>query len=157
MSIALHGTLSENRASAPKRHARRPAVAAASTFLMVACGGAERRNPAAPSVNSRAATIESSVAASGAPSDTIALQPVVNSVDFPPRNEPFVFRQALEAKYRDGLGRTAQSSFVDIEGTIVWTQEYLRYRKNSCSHAEAVRRVFLQIDGFGVQPVCSFL
>ena len=27
--------------------------------------------------------------------------------------------------------------------------------KNACSHTEAVARVFLQIDGFGIQPVCA--
>lgn len=73
---------------------------------------------------------------------------------FPPRNEPFDFRQQLEAKYRDGLHRTASSTFVDIEGTIVWTQEYLRYRLNACNHADAATRVFQQIDGAGIQPDC---
>jgi len=76
-------------------------------------------------------------------------------VTFPPRNEPFLFRTNLETKYRDGLRRQATTSFVDIEGTIVWTQEYLRYRVNQCSHAEAVARVMRQIDGFGVQAVCG--
>jgi hypothetical protein len=88
------------------------------------------------------------------------IQPVCGSgpsgqVLFPPRNEPFDFRQQLEAKYRDGLHRTATSTFVDIEGDIVWTQEYLRYRVNSCGHAEAADRVFRQIDGGGVQPDCQ--
>ena len=71
---------------------------------------------------------------------------------FPPRNEPFLFRTNLEAKYRDGLRREPTSSYVDIEGSIVWTQEYLRYRVNQCGHAEAVSRVLRQIDGFGVDP-----
>ena len=39
--------------------------------------------------------------------------------------------------YRDGLRRGSVASFVDIEGTIVWTQEYLRYRVNGCGHADA--------------------
>ena len=51
---------------------------------------------------------------------------------FPPRNEPILFRTNLEAKYRDGLHREPTTSYVDIEGTIVWTQEYLRYRINQC-------------------------
>jgi hypothetical protein len=79
----------------------------------------------------------------------------MENVAFPPRNEPLMFRQALEVKYRDGLRRTSTNSFVDIEGTIVWTQEYLRYRVNQCGHSDAVNRVFRQIDGFGIQPVCS--
>jgi hypothetical protein len=70
-------------------------------------------------------------------------------------NESLVFRLALEAKYRDGLRRSAVSSYVDAEGTVVWVQEYLRYRVNLCSHGEAILRVFRQIDGFGVQPVCG--
>ena len=76
-------------------------------------------------------------------------------VTFPPRNEPFAFRQQLETTYRDGLRRGAVSTFVDIEGTIVWTQEYLRYRVNGCGHTDAVNRVVSQILGGGIQPVCA--
>ena len=76
-------------------------------------------------------------------------------VTFPPRNEPLLFRTALEAQYRDVLRRTAVPTSVDPEGTVVWTQEYLRYRVNLCPHAEAVFRVFRQIDGFGVLPTCG--
>ena len=76
-------------------------------------------------------------------------------VAFPPRNEPFLFRTNLESKYRDGLRRDSTTSYVDIEGSIVWTQEYLHYRVNQCSHADAVSRVFQQIDGRGVAAVCG--
>ena len=76
-------------------------------------------------------------------------------VTFPPRNEPFLFRTNLESKYRDGLRRGATTSFVDIEGSIVWTQEYLRYRVNQCGHADAVARVLRQIDGASADPVCG--
>ena len=76
-------------------------------------------------------------------------------VDFPPRDQSFAFRNTLEAKYRDGLGRQPVSSYADIEGSVVWTQEYLRYRVNLCSAADAASRVFMQIDGQGVQPVCG--
>jgi hypothetical protein len=75
-------------------------------------------------------------------------------VAFPPRTEPYAFRQALELKYRDGLRRPVTSSYVDIEGAIVWTQEYLRYRVNRCGHAAASAKVMSQIDGQGVAPVC---
>jgi hypothetical protein len=78
-----------------------------------------------------------------------------SDVGFPPRNEPLLFREALEAQYRDVLRRSPVSTFVDNEGTIVWTQEYLRYRVNLCSHDQAVFRVFLQIDGAGIQPTCG--
>jgi hypothetical protein len=77
-------------------------------------------------------------------------------VAFPPRNEPFDFRaNTLEVRYRDGLRRPSISSFVDIEGTIVWTQEYLRYRVNLCSHQQSIDKVFAQIDGMGIQQVCG--
>jgi len=92
------------------------------------------------------------VAQSQSPS-IVASRPA--DANFPPRNEPFLFRTNLEAKYRDALRREATSSYVDIEGTIVWTQEYLRYRVNQCNHAEAVARVFRQVDGFAADAVCG--
>jgi len=76
------------------------------------------------------------------------------TVAFPPRNESLQFRNALESKYRDDLRRGASQSAVDNEGDVVWIQEYLRYRVNGCSHAVAIDKVFAQIDGRGVQPVC---
>lgn len=76
-------------------------------------------------------------------------------VNFPPRDQAFAFRQELEATYRDVLRRPATSSFVDVEGDIVWTTEYLRYRVNGCSHADAISRVQAQIQGGAAQPVCA--
>src|SRR5688500_18868533 len=112
------------------------------SIAIAACSPQQRNVISGPSAVSQPAS--RSIGVSG-PAD----------VTFPPRNEPFLFRTNLESKYRDGLRREATTSFVDIEGTIVWTQEYLRYRVNQCSHAEAVARVLRQIDGFGVQPVCG--
>ena len=89
--------------------------------------------------------------------DGFGIQPVCGTATaavFPPRNEPFDFRTQLEAKYRDGLRRSPAATYVDVEGDIVWTQEYLRYRVNRCTHGQAVDRVMLQIDGRGVQPTC---
>lgn len=77
------------------------------------------------------------------------------AIPFPPRNETFDFRAQLEAKYRNGLRRPTQPSFADIEGSVVWTSEYLRYRLNRCAHGAASSRVALQIGGLGVQPVCG--
>ena len=74
---------------------------------------------------------------------------------FPPRNEPFQFRQALETKYRDGLRRPAGTTFVDPEGDIVWTQEYLRYRTTACSDAQASERVRIQLQGGAPPAGCS--
>ena len=77
------------------------------------------------------------------------------TINFPPRNESLEFRLQLEAKYRDGLGRGASSTCVDNEGDVVWMQEYLRYRVNTCSHTQAADRVMQQIDGLGIAPVCG--
>jgi len=74
-------------------------------------------------------------------------------VVFPPRTDLLVFRSELEAKYQQ-LSRGASTSFVDAEGGVIWTQEYLRYRTNSCDHATAVQKVFSQIDGNGVSATC---
>ena len=79
---------------------------------------------------------------------------VSQAVEFPPRDGTLQFRQQLEASYRDALGRSPSTSFVDIEGTIVWTQEYLRYRVNGCGHQDAITRVTAQIQGRGIQPIC---
>lgn len=92
------------------------------------------------------------------PSAPFAVPPVTVSaraVPFPPRDESFAFRSALEAKYRDGLRRSPSSSHVDVEGDVVWTQEYLRYRVNGCGHAESVQRVLAQVEDGVVRPVCA--
>jgi hypothetical protein len=73
---------------------------------------------------------------------------------FPPRNDSLDFRTQLEAKYRDGLKRTATTTSVDNEGDVVWTQEYLRYRVNGCGHGVAVADVFTEIDGHSAPPLC---
>ncbi len=76
-------------------------------------------------------------------------------VSFPPRNESLDFRNQLEIAYRDGLRRSGQSTTVDNEGAVVWTQEYLRYRINLCTHFQAVDRVMAQVDGGPIQGVCG--
>ena len=87
------------------------------------------------------------------------MQPVCSdftgtTVNFPPRDQPFAFRQELERSTATSSPRR-RADFVDTEGDIVWTQEYLRYRVNSCSHQEAVDRVLAQTLGGPVQPVCT--
>ena len=74
---------------------------------------------------------------------------------FPGRGDSFLFRNNLETKYQTGLGRSAGGSFVDREGEVVWTQEYIRYRVNGCDHATAVQRVMTQIDGGAAGGICS--
>ena len=76
-------------------------------------------------------------------------------VSFPPRNDSFDFRNQLEVKYQTGLGRAAAATFVDKEGEVVWTQEYMRYRTNGCDHATATQRVMTQIDGQPAGQVCG--
>lgn len=74
---------------------------------------------------------------------------------FPPRNESFDFRNQLETKYQTSLGRSAAATFVDREGEVVWTQEYMRYRVNGCDHNTAVQRVLAQINGEAAGQVCG--
>ena len=76
-------------------------------------------------------------------------------VSFPPRNESFDFRNQLETKYQTGLGRSATPTYVDREGEVVWTQEYMRYRTNGCDHGSATQRVMAQIDGQPAGQVCG--
>jgi hypothetical protein len=139
----------------------------------VGCGGderAQRTSPVAPSVVSGAsgaatpATATGGVPGPAAPatsSTPVPLTPAelptsgARDVAFPPRDQPLDFRVRLETKYRDQLQRPSTSSYVDLEGNIVWTQEYLRYRVNACDHTEAVSRVLMQLDGLGIQPVCG--
>lgn len=52
----------------------------------------------------------------------------------------------MEAKYRNDLRRPAQQLFVDPEGDIVWTQEYLRYRVENCSNQDATDKVLAQCE-----------
>src|SRR5690348_15380709 len=63
----------------------------------------------------------------------------------PSRADSFAFRNDLENKYQS-MGRPLTSTYVDKEGEVVWTQEYIRYRVNGCDHATAVQRVMTQID-----------
>ncbi len=76
------------------------------------------------------------------------------TIPFPPRNEGLDFMNQLDAKYRDGLKRSASTVYVNNEGRVVWVMEYLRYRLNGCNHNDATIRVFQQILGQGIQPVC---
>ncbi len=73
---------------------------------------------------------------------------------FPPRNETFAFRQALERIYRDQLERMPTLTAVDLEGDVVWIGEYIRYRLGGCSNGQATERVLRQIDGLGALPTC---
>jgi hypothetical protein len=74
---------------------------------------------------------------------------------FPGRGDSFQFRNDLETKYSTGLNRAPGTTFVDREGEVVWTQEYIRYRVNGCDHATALQRVMTQIDGGAAGGICA--
>jgi hypothetical protein len=76
-------------------------------------------------------------------------------VSFPPRNDSFDFRNQLETKYETSLGRSAAPTYVDREGEVVWTQEYMRYRANGCDHPSAAQRVLAQINGEPAGQACG--
>ena len=76
-------------------------------------------------------------------------------INFPPRNESLDFLVVLDTYYADELNRSLELSYIDLEGKAVWLQEYLRYRVNGCDDQEATDRVFQQIRGGGIAPICS--
>jgi hypothetical protein len=90
----------------------------------------------------------------GNPAPAVCGSPAFGAVQFPPRNDALDFRNQLEAKYRDDLRRGPTSTFVDRERDVVWIQEYLRYRVNSCGPGAAVQSVMTQTDGRSAPPVC---
>jgi hypothetical protein len=83
----------------------------------------------------------------------ICAAPPEGLVIFPSRADSLQFRRELETKYQS-MGRGASLTFVDAEGGVIWTQEYLRYRANACDHSTAGQKVFSQIDGGPVPATC---
>jgi len=137
-----------------------PLVVTAALLAFSACAGPERTaGPMTPS-SARSGGSQLGEAAStsglpglGGPSHDGDI--VARSVSFPPRDEPLDFGTQLNNLHRDSLRRETVSAFVDLEGRTVWLQEYLRYRVNGCAHAEAISRVFSEIRGGGVPPMCT--
>src|SRR4029434_7559750 len=78
----------------------------------------------------------------------------VGVINYPPRNDTVQARRELETKYQQ-MGRGLSPTTVDMEGAAIWITEYLRYRTNGCSHAEAEAKVFSQIDSGPVPPICT--
>ena len=74
---------------------------------------------------------------------------------FPPRNETLSFRVELETKYRNDLRREVGESYTDPEGSVVWIQEFVRYRMSGCRNDQSIGRVLVQLQGGGIQPVCG--
>jgi hypothetical protein len=77
------------------------------------------------------------------------------SVVFPPRNESLAFRNSLESKYANSLHRTPGPTFVNNEGAVIWTSEWIRFRTNLCNNASAILNVFTEIAGRGNPGVCG--
>jgi hypothetical protein len=116
------------------------------TLAAVACGGSGTRADRLP-------TAPTDVAAAV---DVSALSDRNRAfADFPPRDQALQFRLLLEAQYRDLLRRSPIQTYVDIEGAIVWMQEYLRYRLSGCEHLDAVQMVLNQIAGRGIAAHCG--
>ena len=114
----------------------------------VACSSpdrARRMSPTAPSAATTPGTGPMGLGGISGPMDVL----------FPSRADSFEFRNQLEAKYQNGLGRSASSTYVDREGEVVWVQEYIRYRVNGCDHETAVARVMAQIDGGAPGGICA--
>src|SRR5688572_32524155 len=122
--------------------------------LLVGCSGNHERpsatTPTAPSAAAPGSLLGPTSVAPGGISGKF-------DVSFPPRNESFDFRNQLETKYLTGLGRAPAPTYVDQEGEVVWTQEYMRYRTNGCDHGSATQRVMAQIDGQPAGQACGAL
>ncbi len=135
--------------------ARLPRDLAFALFLIVLSARCSRApaSPAAASPTSPSFTTASSLLGSTA----VAPGGISGKFDvsFPARNDAFDFRNQLETKYQNGLGRAAAPTFVDAEGEVVWTGEYIRYRVNGCDHAGATQRVLAQIDGQPPSQPCG--
>lgn len=82
-------------------------------------------------------------------------EPPSGPVQFPPRNEPANFRLQLEAKYRDGLRAAPIQTAVDIEGDVVWMQQYYLYRLNGCNHEQASSKTLINIQTQQLQAFCA--
>lgn len=82
-------------------------------------------------------------------------EPPAGDVSFPPRNEPAEFRNQLEVKYRDGLRATPTQSSVNLEGDIVWMQQYFLYRLNGCDHEQASSKTLVNIQTQQLQAFCT--
>ena len=126
----------------------RTLLAIATLTALAACSS---KGPTAPTASdSRGASIASAMATG----DTVGAPIRAMALDFPPRDQSVRFRNQLEDYYRDVLHRPTSASFADIEGIMVWTQEYVRYRVGGCDHAEGLRRTLTAMSS-APPPLCS--
>ncbi|HWI19697.1 MAG TPA: BACON domain-containing protein [Vicinamibacterales bacterium] len=117
--------------------------------VTVSCSrGNERAASAAPTAPSAATTGTSAASSIGGVSRPM-------NYTFTSQQDAYQFFGQLDIKYQVGLGRSASQTYVDLEGVVVWIQEYVRHRSNGCDHATASQRVLSQIDGGPVAAVCA--
>jgi hypothetical protein len=74
---------------------------------------------------------------------------------FPSRSLTFDFYQRLIGVYQNVLRQGPIALFVDVEGQVVWVQEFARYIANGCDVGTATQRVFAQIDGQPAGALCN--
>ena len=144
-------------------HTRHTIAALALLVLTMTLGCSSSSSPTAPTAPSPATKAAATPpATSTAPVAAAHILHPVNFamiqglVTFPPRNEPNVFFQDLQALYRDVLRRSQSSStYVDSEGENVWLTEYFRFYLNGCSHEEAMVRTLSEITTGAALPTCG--
>ena len=90
--------------------------------------------------------------AGGAAGGTCA-EPPPGVVQFPSRADSYAFIREIDARYQQ-MGRSVTQLFVDLEGAVIWIQEYLRFRTNACDAATSEQKVFSQIAGGPVPDTC---
>ena len=70
------------------------------------------------------------------------------------RSDPWISGVSWRPSISSRWAAAPAPTFVDMEGSVIWTQEYLRYRVNECDHSSAVQKVIAQIDGGAVSATC---
>jgi hypothetical protein len=74
----------------------------------------------------------------------------------PDRRDALNFRRELEQTYVTVLRRSpSPQTYVDDEGDVIWTMEYLRYRLSGCEHQESITKIVDQINSRGVPRDCA--
>ena len=88
------------------------------------------------------------------PDDVAGARSLYGIVTEPTQDERDDFSRRLIALFQDELRSTALELIAAKAATVRWLPEYERYRQGGCTHGDAVTRVFQQILGHGIQPLC---
>jgi hypothetical protein len=120
--------------------AMRRAIALSVVAFLTACGSERTPTPTSPSQSARdSAVVAGPVGFTASAFDSRN----GTAADPPPRNESLIFRQWLDVVYQ---GTPPTTTTVDIEGAIVWTQEYIVYRRSGCDDVTASSNTVVAID-----------